>query len=80
MTDGGYEDEFDDTSIFENKSGLAEVIQFYHIILCNFYIAQYQLLAVRSALYNLLLVWIFILHGNFIFHLYAKSACLQYGT
>ena len=25
MTDGGYEDEFDDTSIFENKSGLAEV-------------------------------------------------------
>ncbi len=35
MTDGGYEDEFDDTSIFENKSGLAEV-KFYHIILCNF--------------------------------------------
>jgi hypothetical protein len=32
MTDGGYEDEFDDTSIFENKSGLAEV-RFYHIIL-----------------------------------------------
>jgi hypothetical protein len=27
MTDGGYEDEFDDTSIFENKSGLAEVGQ-----------------------------------------------------
>jgi hypothetical protein len=34
MTDGGYEDEFDDTSIFENKSGLAEV-KFYHIILCT---------------------------------------------